>query len=212
MAGWIVPWILRAWFWTCRVTVLRPEIERSLRRRSPVIGALWHQYFLFYADYFRRRNYVILTSRSRDGELVVRVLRNLGYRSVRGSSSRGGAEAMHELIVRGRNKDTLVFLADGPRGPARQAKMGAVAAARHTGLPIVPVGAYALCAGRLRSWDRTALPRPFSRIILSFGAPIRVPPDVTPEGMESWRRRIEEAILACEREAEAYGRFVSRST
>ena len=212
LLGWIVPWFLRAWFWTIRVTVLHPEIQRTwLAPGKHAIGALWHQNFLFYAWYFRQRGYLVMSSWSRDGEIMVRVMRPLGYRHVRGSSSRGGAEAMHDLVQRVRKGQTAAIVADGPRGPARVAKTGVVVAARHTGLPVIPAGAYCCRAKRLRSWDRTALPRPFSRIILSFGEPIHVPDKLTPEGVEEWRIRIEDAVTRVEVEAESYGKRMTPS-
>lgn len=207
LLGWIVPWFLRVWFWTLRVTVLHPEVQLAwLSPGKQALGVLWHQNFLFYAWYFRQRGYLVLSSRSRDGEIMVRVMRPLGYRHVRGSSSRGGAEAMHELVQRVRRGLTAAIIADGPRGPARVAKTGIVIAARHTGLPVIPGGAYCCRAKRLRSWDRTALPLPFSRVVLSFGGPIRVPAQLTPEGVEEWRKRIEDAVTRVEAEAEAFGK------
>jgi lysophospholipid acyltransferase (LPLAT)-like uncharacterized protein len=208
--GWIVPWFLRAWFWTLRVTVLHPEIQKTwLGPGRHAIGALWHQNFLFYAWYFRHRGYVVLSSRSRDGEIMVRVMRPLGYQHVRGSSSRGGAEAIHELVQRVRMGRTAAIVADGPRGPSRVAKNGVLVAARHTGKPVIPAGAYCCRAKRLRSWDRSALPYPFSRIILSFGEPIQVPDNLPPDQFETWRKRIEDAVTRAEVEAENYGKRVT---
>lgn len=210
--GWIIPWFLRTWFWTVRVTILHPEIQRKmLGPGRHAIGALWHQNFIFFAWYFRHRGYLVMSSWSRDGETMVRVMRPMGYRHVRGSSSRGGAEAMHELVQRVRRGRTAAIIADGPRGPARVAKTGVVVAARHTGLPVIPTGAWCCRAKRLRSWDRTALPLPFSRIILSFGEPIQVPDRLTPTEVEDWRKRIEDAVTRAESEAEAYGRRVEDS-
>ena len=205
--GWIVPWLLRTWFWTLRVTVLHPEIQRKwLGPGRHAIGALWHQNFLFYAWYFRHRGYLVMSSWSRDGEIMVRVMRPLGYSHVRGSSSRGGAEAMHDLVQRVRKGKTAAIIADGPRGPSRVAKTGVVIAARHTGRPVIPAGAYCCRARRLRSWDRSAIPWPFSRVILSFGEPIHVPDRLSPEEVEEWRKRVEDAVTRVETEAESYGK------
>ena len=205
--SWIVPWLLRVWFWTLRVTVLHPEVQRvRLGPGRHAIGALWHQNFLFYAWYFRHRGYVVMSSRSRDGEIMVRVMRPLGYLHVRGSSSRGGAEAIHDLVQRLRKGKTAAIIADGPRGPSRVAKNGIVIAARHTGLPVIPAGAYCCRAKRLRSWDRTALPYPFSRVVFCFGEPIHVPENLTPEEVDTWRRKIENAVTGVEIEAERHGK------
>jgi lysophospholipid acyltransferase (LPLAT)-like uncharacterized protein len=202
----LVPWLLRLWFWTIRITLLRPEIQREwLAPGRNAVGALWHQNFLFYAWYFRHRGYVVLSSRSKDGEIMVRVMRPLGYRHVRGSSSRGGKEAVHELVQHLREGRTAAIIADGPRGPARVAKHGVAIAARHSGIPVIPAGAYCCRAKRLRSWDRSALPLPFSRIVLAFGEPIHVPPDIDQAGVERYRLVIQEAVTRAEREAEAHG-------
>lgn len=209
--GWIMPWFLRAWFWTLRVTVLHGEIQRAwLVPGRPAIGAIWHQHFLFYAWYFRHRGFAVMASWSRDGEIMVRVMEPLGYHHVRGSSSRGGAEALQDLVQRVNRGQTAAIVADGPRGPARVAKLGVVLAARNTGRPVIPAGAYCCRAKRLRSWDRTALPAPFSRVVLSFGNPIHVPEKLAPEEIESWRKRIEEAVTRAEMEAEAHGRRVAK--
>lgn len=202
----LVPWMLRIWFWTIRLTVIRPEVQREfLAPGRNAVGALWHQNFLVYAWYFRHRGYVVLSSRSRDGEIMVRVMSPLGYLHVRGSSSRGGKEAIHELIHHLRGGRTAAIIADGPRGPARVAKHGVAIAARISGTPVIPVGAYCCRAKRLRSWDRTALPLPFSRIVLAFGEPIHVPQDLDPAGVEAYRRRIEEAVTQAEQDAETHG-------
>ena len=203
--GWVLPWILRAWFWTIRVTVLHPEIDRDVRKRH-VIGTLWHQNFIFYAWYYERRRYLVMSSWSRDGEIMVRVMRQMGYRHVRGSSSKGGAQALYRLVELARHGATCAMVADGPRGPARVAKVGVVLAASHTGLPVVPAGAYSVKSKLLRNWDRTAIPWPFSRVILAYGAPIRVPPDLDHAQVEAWRIRIEGEVTRAEDEAEAYGR------
>lgn len=203
---WLVPWALRLWMWTCRITVLNPDIDRHLRRGGHVIGALWHHNFIFYAWYFERRRYLVMSSWSKDGEIMVRVMRQMGYRHVRGSSSRGGAQALHEMVQLARKGATCAIIADGPRGPAREAKVGVVLAASHSGLPVVPGGAFVCRGKRLRNWDRTAIPFPFSRIILTFGEPIRVPPDLDAAQIEEWRKRIEREVTRCEEEAEAYGR------
>ena len=207
LLGLVMPWILRVWFWTLRITILHPEIQRDwLGPGKNAIGALWHQNFLFYAWYFRQRGYVVMSSWSKDGEIMVRVMRPLGYSHVRGSSSRGGAEALHDLVQRVRGGRTAAIVADGPRGPSRIAKTGVVIAARHSRLPVIPAGAYCCRARRLRSWDRTAIPLPFSRIVLSFGTPIQVPAELSPEEVEIWRKRVEEAVTRAEQEAESFGK------
>ncbi len=179
--------------WSFRV-VNRPGFEEYVRGRRPVVAALWHQMVIPGVSFFRDRGVTVLVSRSRDGELIARVACRLGFRAVRGSSSRGGSEALHELIGLLRGGGQAAITVDGPRGPAREPKMGCVAAARNAGVPILPIGCRARRAVHARSWDRTLIPLPFARIAIAFGEPIRVP-DGSAEGeVERFRERVREAI------------------
>ena len=123
-----------------------------------------------------RSGAVILISRSFDGELITRILRMFGFDAVRGSSSRGAREGLlglKHVIETGR---TAIFTADGPRGPIYQTKMGPIKLAQTTGAPI---GAFHLQpehAWTLNSWDRFLIPKPFTRIVVSWAQWTRVPP------------------------------------
>ncbi len=208
LLGWIVPWVLRVLFWTCRITVLHPEKKRWMETHA-VVGVLWHTNFIFHTWFFERHGYLVMSSWSKDGEMMVRVMRQMGYRHVRGSSSRGGAQALYQVVDRARRGTTIAIAADGPRGPFREAKVGAVLAASHAGIPVVAAGVYCVRAKRLRNWDRSAIPYPFSRIVVSFGDPIHVPPDLDPAQIEEWRKRVEDSLTGLEDEAEALGRRTS---
>ncbi|MBI2931940.1 MAG: lysophospholipid acyltransferase family protein [Planctomycetes bacterium] len=195
------PFLLRALMGSCRITVQNKALFDDAIRGTPYIGALWHQYVPVYMDLFRRSRFAVMVSRSKDGEIAARVLRRLGIDSIRGSSSRGGKEALQEMIATVRNRHTVAFIADGPRGPARVAKIGAVIAARETGRPIVPLACAVAPAFRARSWDRMVVPWPGSHIVVRFGEPIPVPPDASHEQCELIRRDLQEAITREERVA-----------
>jgi lysophospholipid acyltransferase (LPLAT)-like uncharacterized protein len=140
----------------------------------------------------RRREIALLVSSSRDGEIVRKVMSPFGYRAIRGSSTRGGHGALRDLArAIGAGSDAAVT-PDGPKGPARSAKVGAVALARMTGAVIVPVACGASWAKRARSWDRFLVPVPFSTIRYASGEPIVVPPDAS--DLEPWRVRLEEEL------------------
>lgn len=189
----IVPWILNGLFGTCKVVHLNPEFEREIMKR-PIIGATLHKHFLFIAWYFQKRGCVMMVSRSKDGEIITRVCHRMGTDTVRGSSSRYGKEALLDLIRLGREGRTTGLIVDGPRGPAGVSKMGVVVAAREIGQPIVPIAVAADDAWEFRNWDRTALPRPWSRLAIKFGEPIEVPGDADKDEMERCRLRIDEAF------------------
>lgn len=198
----LLPAALRGLLATCSLRVLNRRVrEEYVDAGRPFVGVVWHKDFLVVLDYFRRRGLAVMVSRSRDGELVARALRRLGYATVRGSSSAGGREALAALkahVLGGRGS---AIVADGPRGPARRAKMGCVVAARDTGAPILTAVCAASPCLRLRNWDRTEIPLPGARIVLAFGEPMFVPKEASPAECERLRdlvdRRMAELEASC---------------
>jgi hypothetical protein len=144
--------------------------------------------------YFRRSHAVILISRSFDGELITRILRMFGFDAVRGSSSRSAREGLMGLkrvIESGR---TAIFTADGPLGPIYQTKLGPIKLAQLTGAPI---GAFHLQPERawvMKSWDRFLIPKPFTRICVSWAQWTHVPRDLCAEQFESRRQELNAAL------------------
>jgi lysophospholipid acyltransferase (LPLAT)-like uncharacterized protein len=172
----------------CTTRVLGREVkEKFIDGTGGFVGVVWHKDFLFALDFFRRRKIVVMVSQSKDGELVARGLHRLGYRTVRGSSSRGGREALGELTDMVRNGWGSAIIADGPRGPARRAKIGCVLAGRNSGVPLIPWGCHAQPSISLKNWDRTMIPKPFARITVAFGEPIYVPAGAAREECEAIR-------------------------
>ena len=169
-----------------------PVIEGQ--RAGAEVYCFWHQCVLPCTMYFRASGAVILVSRSFDGELISRVLRLFGFDAVRGSSSRGAREGLlglKHVIETGR---TAIFTADGPLGPIYQTKMGPVKLAQATGAPI---GAFHLQpehAWVVNSWDRFLVPKPFTRIVVSWAQWTRVPGDLAQEQFETKRQELNDAI------------------
>ena len=141
--------------------------------------ALWHGDLWHLAWSFRRQGASVLVSTHRDGELVARVLSRLGFGLVRGSSTRGGSQALREIhrLARDGGGD-LAFTIDGPKGPARVPKDGILYAASRTGLPIVPIGVAVDRAWRARSWDGLRIGKPAARVVVALGDELRIPADV----------------------------------
>jgi lysophospholipid acyltransferase (LPLAT)-like uncharacterized protein len=170
-------------------------------RPSPVpLWALWHETILMSVWYHRRRNVHVMISASRDGELVTAVGRFFGYTAVRGSSSRGGQEAVREMVEYLRAGKPGAITPDGPRGPRREMKMGAVQIARLSGCPVVPFGFAAERFWRLKSWDRFIIPKPFSRAVFVYGEPIQVPPgeDTDREYFDKIKAELDRVTAAAE--------------
>jgi hypothetical protein len=175
-----------------------PAVDALWRAGRPVIYTVWHGRILMLPHlYGRRRRVHVLTSRSRDGELLSRFVQGFGIRVVRGSSSRGGARALLALarLVREERAEVLV-VPDGPRGPRHVAQPGAVMLAKVTGAPLVPVAFGAAPCTVLRSWDAFVVPHPFARAVVIFGDPIVVPGDAARGLLESKRQELETALRA----------------
>jgi hypothetical protein len=154
----------------------------------------WHQCVLPCTIYFRTTGATILISRSFDGELITRILELFGFHAVRGSSSRGAREGLLGLKQVIESGTPAIFTADGPRGPIYQTKMGPIKLAQITGAPI---GAFHLepqHAWTMGSWDRFLIPKPFTRICVSWAQWTRVPPDLPLEEFEPKREELNAAI------------------
>ena len=158
------------------------------------IFCFWHQCVLPCTVYFRRSHTTILISQSFDGELIARTLACFGYKAARGSSSRGAREGIEGLTRVVESGGAAIFTADGPRGPIYQSKMGPVRLAQRTGAPI---GAFHLepeHAWVMKSWDRFLVPKPFTRIVVSWARWTRVPADCTADELEQKRVELTAAI------------------
>ena len=168
--------VMRSLFLTIRCRRVGDGALRRLRAGgTPFVLVFWHDNLLPVVHYHSGEGIVALVSRHGDGEIVARILDRTGNRSVRGSSTRGGMKGLRELVRAGRKGRDLALTPDGPRGPRRVFKAGALTAAQLTGFPIIPVAARATSEWRLRSWDRFMIPKPFTTIELHYGSPHWVP-------------------------------------
>lgn len=160
-----------------RISTQHEERWRPLyEARRPIVYLLWHEVLLPLLWHHRRQGVVIVVSENRDGQYLSDFARVLGYRSVRGSSSRGAARALLGAVRELQSGYSVAFTPDGPRGPRRELKPGVVAAAQRGGGLIVPVHARADRAWRLDSWDRFLIPKPGARVTVSYGRPFEVGP------------------------------------
>jgi len=170
-------------------------------RKERFIYAFWHENMLVPTVFKTRVR--ILISQHADGELIARVCRHLGVGVVRGSTTRGGGQALLELLQVSKHAHLLVT-PDGPRGPRRQMALGIVFLASCTGLPIVPVGVGLEKAWRLPTWDRSAIPCPWSTIVLVTAPPIHVPAHLDRNGLQRYRGLVEEEFSRATQAAEQW--------
>ncbi len=189
-----VAWALRALGRTWRVHV---DGADPLASPGAVIGATWHRNILIGAAVYRDQGHTVPISRSRDGDLISAVVVRLGWTPPpRGSSSRGAAAVLRETIRRIEEGVSVAVLCDGPRGPARRSKIGAVSAAAATGCRLVPVAFAARPCSRFRSWDGTLLPWPFARVVVHYGDAVEVPRDHADGAHERANAVLEERLNA----------------
>ncbi|MFH1070093.1 MAG: tetraacyldisaccharide 4'-kinase [Candidatus Glassbacteria bacterium] len=161
---------------------------------GPVIFAAWHGRLLGHCYNDRKLGACALISRHTDGEIIARIVERLGFLTARGSSTRGAAPALKAMLrALGSGRD-LALTVDGPIGPPRVAKPGAVYAAARSGCPLVPVSVgYSRC-WQFASWDSFQFPRPFCRMTVGYGEPIVVPGEVDESTGTQWSARLGEAI------------------
>lgn len=192
---------LRLLYATLRVRIEAAELLRRMDAGEQVIIAFWHGRLLMMPAAALGRRVCVINSRSRDGEIATRVLRFWGIESVRGSASRGGAAGFLGLVRAYRRGFHLAVVPDGPRGPRERAKAGVVHLARATGARIFPVSFAASRAWRLRSWDAMIVPRPFARVVVVAGSPLKVPRKLDEAEVEHWRAEIDRRLEETDHEA-----------
>ncbi|MGA7616578.1 MAG: lysophospholipid acyltransferase family protein [Thermoanaerobaculia bacterium] len=172
------------------------HIEELNRAGKRYIVSFWHGHILLivYCRYVRPMRALI--SQHRDGELIARTMGRFGVDSSRGSSTRRGAGALREMISLATSGTNLAFTPDGPRGPRRVVQKGVLLASQAGGIPIVPVIVVSEKKIQLRSWDRFEIPKPLSRVLFVYGAPIEIPRRLSPDEFEAARLNLERVMNA----------------
>lgn len=189
---------------TTRFQVSGAEHPEALRRAGqPFIYVLWHGRLLPLTYYHRGRDIVTIISRSRDGEHIARVVERWGYEVIRGSSSRGGTDALRQLVRRIRAGHDLAITPDGPRGPRQKMKPGALLAAQLSGAPIVPLSGGCDRAWWFEGWDRFLVPKPFATVRLAYGKPHVIPRDADDAELERRGAALEETLDRLTEEVDA---------
>ncbi len=196
LAGWIARFI-------CKTLRVETADERHyFDTPGGKILCLWHGRPLPLTARMMGIDLTVLISLSRDGELINEVLSSMGYDALRGSTGPSGARALASAIKILRAGRTLAVTPDGPRGPSGVVQPGALAMARKSGAAIIPTGSSAQRRIVLKSWDRFMLPLPFSRALVLFGEPIRVPANADDEAVEALRLRLQAEMRRLQDEAD----------
>lgn len=169
----------------------------------PFILCFWHGRILMMPHCWPRDKAIhMLISQHRDGQIIARTVGHFGIKTVAGSSSRGGAQALRAMVKALKTGDCVGITPDGPRGPRMRASDGAVALARLSGAPIIPA-TFGAARGRVvQSWDRFLVAWPFGRGVIVWGDPIDVPRDADTDQLEAARARVEDALNTITAEAD----------
>ena len=170
---------------------------------QPRIYVFWHEYILVPLFLRGHCDLAMLLSKHRDAEVLARVAAHMGFDCVRGSTNRGSTAALRNLSRRGRYMH-LTITPDGPRGPRRQLAVGPIYLASRLGLPVVPLGFGCDRPWRMNSWDRFAVPRPFSQIRAVVGPEVHVPTDLDRDDLERYRSGLENLLTDLTLEAEQW--------
>ncbi|MEM6656288.1 MAG: lysophospholipid acyltransferase family protein, partial [Planctomycetota bacterium] len=196
---------VRAWMRTLRYRALfrDPSVDPVLGQGPPRIYLFWHEGIL--QPLYLRGNchLAMLLSKHRDADILAQIAKRFGFDCVRGSTYRGGARALRELAHRSHSQH-LTITPDGPRGPRRRLAQGPIYLASKLAMPIVAIGFAYARPWRMNSWDRFAVPKPFSNARSVVSEAIRVPPDLDRAGIEAWRSRIETLLNDLTDDAQAW--------
>lgn len=205
LGGFVAANGIKAWMTTLNYRAIFHNRANDPRfgAEQPRIYVFWHEYILLPLYLRNHCDVAMLLSRHKDADILAEVARSAGFDCVRGSSNRGAAAALLEMKRLGEQMH-LTITPDGPRGPRRQLAIGPIYLASKMGLPIVPMGFGLDRPWRLKSWDRFAVPRPFSRARGVIGPEIHVPDGLDRDDLETCRKDIEGKLLELTVEAEEW--------
>ena len=190
--------LIHSIMWTCRIEIKnRQLVDDLMGKHSSLIYVFWHRHIFYTIYHFRNRGARPLISLSEDGELVTHTALGFGMNPIRGSSSKGGARAFMEMVKEVQKPgQEILITADGPKGPPRLIKDGPIKLSQKSRIPLVPIS-WNCNRPKIfkKSWDQFMIPRPFSRVVFSYGE-AWIPPEnkLTAEELEASRNQINTSL------------------
>ncbi len=196
ITSFLVWFCMHVLFFTCRKRVFGADVFHNLdaHENGKVLSASWHRSIFYTIYFFRNRKASIMSSRSGDGNFVTQVLRRFGFYAPRGSSGKGkgGSTALKQFVTYIKQGNLGGLAVDAPKGPPYISKFGIVVAAARTGAPLLPHIWYAQPNYRIRSWDRSIIPKFFSELVLIFDREaMHIPADVNEADIEAFREELD---------------------
>ncbi len=197
---WIIPFIVvnlqRLWGLTWRrIDIGRDSFNEIHKSGKAWIYGIWHTNVLFSPYLNRGMKANVMISDSKDGEMITKVVKKFGNFAIRGSTSKGGMRALKNCVVALKKGQPAAITPDGPRGPAFQVQSGLIMAAMMSGKPIVPFhyeGVRQWIAEK--AWDKHRVPKPFTRVVVSYGEPIYIPNRLSEQEFEEQKNLVQKAM------------------
>ena len=186
---------------SCKKVELGAEHRQALEsQQEPVILALWHGRGVLAAPFNPISSTTVLVSASEDGSMATTILGQLGYEIIRGSSSRHGVRALRQMMSCLSAGKSIAITPDGPRGPMHSMSPGVSFLARATGAAVLPMGLAYEDGWHLDTWDSYTIPKPMTKIVVSYGAPVRVPRETSGEALQEFSSLVRTRLRTAERE------------
>ena len=172
------------------------EKAKLISPNTGTIFALWHEHLISGILGLKNFQPIAVVSSSKDGDLIAHTMEKIGFGIARGSSTRGGAQALLKTIKGLKNNRTIVLTVDGPKGPRNISKPGALSLSKKTNAPIIPLTPVTTRPLIFKkSWDQCKFPLPFSKIIVRFGDIIQVPPESKTEAIQKYQKELNHFLL-----------------
>lgn len=192
----LIPLYLRLVLITSKIiNVNKEKFNDYIKSNKPFILSAWHCNVFAGVIMIENLNFHILISQSRDGDLIDTIAKKFKNTSVRGSSSKGGIQALKTLIKLAKENKRIVITPDGPKGPAFKVQDGIITLASKTGIPIIAFHFESTKQKIAKSWDSTRIPFLFNTIIIRYSDPIFIPPNLSEQEFEFYRKLLEEKMM-----------------
>jgi len=203
LADYFAPILLKIFRKTFKLKVIREEIiDEFLSGDKKFILVFWHGKMLLPVIYHEAMGFSALVSQHSDGEIIARIMGKLGYRLIRGSSTRGGSKAFREMLKLLGNNGKIMITPDGPRGPLNKVKMGTVVLAKMAETPVIPVSFSCNKKKVIKSWDKFNFIKPFSKVVMAYAPPVTVEKKSSKKELENKMREVEDKLISLDNETE----------
>ncbi len=210
--AWVSVLVIRLFALTLRSRVVDHRDENERQPVRSVIWATWHHslfaFPIVYQRHFPEQKGAAMASASKDGAIVAEVLRLFGVEAIRGSSSRRGGQALLEMASWLEDGYSVGLTPDGPKGPRENCSRGMNHLGSMTGASSLLVRMDYRSCWELNSWDRFRIPKPFSRIDFHLGPSADIPPGLTADTLEPYRKQVEALLCGAEPDAEPESHLV----